>query len=397
MNMEGYFRRVPDPTSAADRVSARLNALTAPTNALEAVEAHERLLQLSGAATASSALDRLLRKQLNPVWMRDALEPATARIVRELQEREAWRTPPQVSLAARIQKGFDEQQQHWKSIVQPSVLEEVMKAADSASRYALPDALEPYRTSADALAFRLSGLHAAAWWRESAHLDAFVHASAMADAIRSSHGVAHELEVAIRTFSDSAIPELPGLAQHRVFLDAAGLVLRRWPRVRPLTPSEQRRRFKQQLGADAEPPHVRRAKSLVHRYELALRRVIDWVMTEAFGEEWWVERLPLCNCRSLLGRWKSRGGNVLDRADYAHYARIMSHPEHFEAGFNVGFADREALERLILAAGNLRAASHHPSDDAAKFTAKDLRDLRVTWGAIEEGLIALQPDQEFYY
>lgn len=394
--MEGYFRRLPDATSAADRISATMQALTAPSHALEAVTAHERHLRLSESMTASSAVDRLLKERWDPTRLRDALEPTAARILRALQEQQAtWRALAVSPSSAYLQQEID-RQERWKALVQPSALEQALKAVDAASRYELPEALEPYRTVTDALAFRLSGLQVKEWWRDSEYLEAFVRTSATADALRSG-GMNAEIEAAIRAFLTSPIPELPGLAQHRMFLDAAGLWLPRWPRLRPLSPSERRRRFKAQLGANAQSPHVRKAKSLVHRYELALRRVIDWVMAQAFGEVWWIERLPKCNCKDLLGKWKKRGGAVLDHADYPHYWRIMIHPEHFEAGFKLGFPDPDALKRLIEAARRLRGDSHHPSEDPARFTAQDLYELRVTWIAIEEGLIALQPDHDFDY
>ncbi|MFC0194728.1 hypothetical protein, partial [Aureimonas pseudogalii] len=88
--------------------------------------------------------------------------------------------------------------------------------------------------------------------------------------------------------------------------------------------------------------------------------------------------------------WRKRGGDVLDHADYAHYARIMSNPEHFEVVFEAGFDDPAALAALLHDAGRLRAASHH----ARAFTLEDLRDLRVIWKTIETGLIAFVSDYE---
>jgi hypothetical protein len=157
-----------------------------------------------------------------------------------------------------------------------------------------------------------------------------------------------------------------------------------------LTTAEKRRRFKARLQGRAEPAHVRKAKSLVHRYELTLRDILDAVMADTYGEDWPDSRLPLCDCKDLLGRWRKRGGDVLDHADYAHYARMMSHPEHFEAIFEAGFDDPQALAMLLEDAGRLRAASHH----ARAFTPKDLRDLRVTWRTIEAGLLAFTADFE---
>jgi hypothetical protein len=174
------------------------------------------------------------------------------------------------------------------------------------------------------------------------------------------------------------------------------LWLPRWPRFRLPTKNEKRIRFRQRLGANGQPKHVRKARSLNDRYELALRFAIDWVMTQAFGEEWWMERLPLCGCRNLLGKWQNsdRSVHILDLADYAHYERIMTYPEHFAAGFADAFPEPEALGRLVKKAGNLRARSFHVSDRSARFTEEDLRELRVTCITLEEGLLQLQPDYD---
>jgi len=113
-------------------------------------------------------------------------------------------------------------------------------------------------------------------------------------------------------------------------------------------------------------------------------------MADAYGENWAEPQLPLCGCNDLLDRWRKRGGEALDHADYAHYARIMSHHEHFAAVFEAGFDDPEALAALLDDAGRLRAASHH----ARAFSPEDLRDLRVTWRTIETGLLAFTADYD---
>ena len=132
--------------------------------------------------------------------------------------------------------------------------------------------------------------------------------------------------------------------------------------------------------------------SLVHRYELILREIIDDLMAATYGDDWASARLPECDCKDLLGKWRKRGGdgNVLDHADYAHYARIMTHPDHFAAVFGTGFEDRAQLAELLKGAGKLRSASHH----SRVFTIDDLRTLRTVWRTIEAGLIALTGDYD---
>lgn len=80
-----------------------------------------------------------------------------------------------------------------------------------------------------------------------------------------------------------------------------------------------------------------------------------------------------------------------DHADYAHYERTMSHPEHFEAVFESGFDDISDLATLIKKAGQLRAAPQH----FHPFTPEALRDLRLIWRTIETGLLALTADYDF--
>jgi hypothetical protein len=268
--------------------------------------------------------------------------------------------------------------------------------AHLASGYTLPDVLERFRTPTDDFVDRIlrasnAGLGATAFgFSERPQIEAFTRASAMADMFAETDRLTRGVREAVGVFSITDMPEIASLAGYRSFLDAAGLRLPHWPRTRLLSRADKRRRLKARLQANAEAPHVKRAKSMVHRYELTLREILDAVMAETYGEDWAEARLPLCDCKDLLGKWKKRSGEVFDHADYAHYARIMSHPEHFEAIFEAGFDDPTAVFDLLVQAGRLRAASHH----ARVFTPEDLKDLRLTWRQIETGLLALTPDFE---
>ncbi|WFU49107.1 hypothetical protein [Sinorhizobium terangae] len=223
------------------------------------------------------------------------------------------------------------------------------------------------------------------------HIEFFNQASALSDMIEGVNRVGRELSEAVAAFRQFPLPELESLSGYRNFFDGTGLILPRWPKIRLLTKAEKRRRFKDRLKAKSEPAHVKRAKSLVHRYELTLRDILDAVMAEEYGEDWPDTRLPLCDCKDLLGKWKKRGGDVLDHADYVHYGRIMGYPDHFVAIFETAFADPQMVVDLMRTAGNLRAASHH----GREFTPEDLRDLRVTWKTIETGLLVFTDDYEF--
>lgn len=281
-----------------------------------------------------------------------------------------------------------------REIGQAERLEAVYRPAFDAARLAqsirLPGVLEAIRTSEVDLAVKLGLAADRTWLDSSAHLAAFAATSSLADIIGHSFRVDAGFTAATAALAATQVPKFESLSGYRAFLDAAGLGLSRWPRVRLLTRSEKRQRFKSRLRENVEPPHVKRAKSLVHRYERTLREVIEEAMTETYGDDWPQQRLPLCNCKDLLKRWEHRGGDVLDHADFAHYVRIMSAPEHFSAIFEAGFDDPEALADVLRKAGRLRARSHHPHE----FTPDDLRDLRLTWRTIETGLIAL-PMVEF--
>lgn len=280
----------------------------------------------------------------------------------------------------------------------PSALvEQARRLSETAQNFALPEVLEVFRTPNESFAeriLRLSGPEfglSPDFLESTSALAAFGRASAMADMFAESERLTRDVRLAAGQFSITDMPRFDDLAGYRGFLDAAGLGLSRWPRRRLLSMGEKRRRLKARLQANAAPPHIKKAKTLVHRYELTLREVLDAVMMETYGEDWARERLPLCHCKDLLGKWERRGGEVLDHADYAHYARIMSHPEHFEAIFEAGFDDPAAVFELLTAAGSLRAASHHPNRG---FSPDDLKSLRLTWRQIETGLVALTPDFE---
>lgn len=272
-----------------------------------------------------------------------------------------------------------------KTGLDTSVIQRAIETAGLAGSLPLPSALAAYQTAVVPMTLKLLQVQAFGWWRAE-HLDVFNQTSAFSDMLSTTRLVGSAVGAAAFEITGARIPSLAGgLAEYRGFLDAAGLVLPRWPRIRRLTIAEKRKRFKDRLKTNAEDTHVRKAKSLVHGYELTLREILELTLADEYGEDWHETRLPFCDCTEVLSRWRRRGGSVLDHADYVHYARIMGSPEHFEAIFSAGFEDPESLQDLILRAGRLRAASHH----ARPFTHEDLRDLRVIWRTIEAGLILL--------
>lgn len=270
-------------------------------------------------------------------------------------------------------------------------LMEGQRLADLGRNLALPGALARYQTEHELLGLKLARVAHLDWMQGIEPLRMFGAASALSDLIGTRVGISGEIMAAARAFGHLELPKL-ALLDARQLLDAAGLVLPHWPRPRLLSRAEKRRRFRYRLRDNSAPQHVRKATSLVHCYERTLRDILDAAMSAAYGESWAEERLPLCDCTSLLGRWRKRGGFVLEHADYHDYAMIMGHPEHFSVVFEAGFDDREELIGLIKKAGDLRAPSHH----ARLFTIEDLRDLRTTWGLLEAGLAALEGDYDFF-
>lgn len=275
-----------------------------------------------------------------------------------------------------------------RSLVETASGQAVWAIAERASALSLPSALDSYRLSIQSLATRLTVFDAARIEHDPVAMKAFACAAAASDALALASCVDRSLLDATQAFSRTVLPDLGSWAAHRAFLDASGLWLPRWPRVRLLTTAEKRRRFKVRLQRNTEPTHIKRAKSLVHRYERVLREIVDAAMAAEYGEDWTEQRLPLCGCKTLLGRAASKGGEPLDHADYAHYREIMSHPDHHSRVFSAAFDDPVALVKLIDDAGRLRARSHHAGD----FTPDDLRDLRLVWRTIEAGLLALTDD-----
>ena len=278
----------------------------------------------------------------------------------------------------------------YRAIFQPSIIDEVHRIAESAQSFYLESALAPYRTTVESFSDKLLHLPSLEVVSTSSNLNAFVNASTISDIFTESALVDFHLFEATRQFALASLPTFDSLSRYGQFLDAAGFNLPHWPNFRLLSVAEKRRRFREQLNNNAEPVHVKKARSLVHRYEITLREILDDVMASSYGEDWMETRLPLCECNDLLGKWRKRGGHVFAHADYAHYERIMRHPEHFEMIFEAGFDDVNALAALIKKAGSLRAALQH----FHPFSQEDLRDLRLTWRTIETGLLALTADYD---
>ncbi|MGV7120300.1 hypothetical protein ACVENA_06070 [Sphingopyxis sp. 550A] len=280
-----------------------------------------------------------------------------------------------------------------RDVIEHPLASPFASAAELARSMALPDALSKFQPSVASLAIRMSLFNSRHVITDDAALGAFARSAAMSDALSTASFVDREMMHAFRAFSSASMPNIGTLGVYRAFLDASGLWIARWPRMRMLSASEKRQRMRRRLAGNREERHVKKAKSLVHSYELVLRDIIDGAMADAYGDDWQRERLPLCGCNTLIGRAANRGGDPLEHADYAHYRMIMCHDEHFADIFSIAFEDPELLAELVDEAGRLRARSHHPHRD--KFKPEDLRDLRLVWRTIEKGMLMLTTDYEF--
>jgi hypothetical protein len=273
-----------------------------------------------------------------------------------------------------------------RRIFSPSVVSWAYDTAILAQDLGLHGTLQSAQTPLDELAFKFATLNSLGFALDSLQVRAFAETSALAGLLNGPGHVGLELRLAASAFAVGDIPGMGSVRAYGSFMDAAGLALPHWPRVRTLSRGEQRRRMRAAVKGNAPARHVMQGISLTLRYERTLRVVIDDAMSRAYGDDWAEARLVLCECKDLLGRWKKSGGpDVLEEADFAHYARIMCDPEHFQTVFSEGFDDASELGRLLGVARSMRAKTAH----GRPFTEEELRELRVTWRSLEKGMIAL--------
>jgi hypothetical protein len=377
-----------DPTLWTRDLVARANPMTAAEAASSQARAYLELDRMAGvhsAFAASQAGGHLALDRTAGVHSAFAASQVAVDRIRMLEElvNPRWQ---------RVIGEFERGRADWERLFKPSEIDRAFSAANAISKLTAPSGFDRFISDQDTLACRIASIQGASWWEQDRHLGAFANAAAMSNALRAVGGVDFELHKAAAAFLVEPIPVLPTLADHRLFLDAAGLWLPRRPLVRRLSHHEKRQRLQAKLKSSAPEQHVLKAHSVTHQYELVLRDVIEDVMEEAFGEDWH-ERLQNCGCSGLLGKWRARGGSVLDHADFADYIRIMTHEEHYLAGFNVGYPDIEALKELLSQARKLRAHSHHPRP--GQFRPQDLRTLRLVWRQLANGFLILSPNEEF--
>lgn len=328
---------------------------------LEAERMRERLLQERslGALLDDLPSQRVLKAVTEAERQRDALLRLTQSPVEQLRATEGLlRSPVYAELES---------------------IDRLRRMVEAHAPRQLPSALDAFSATVDELSLRGLFVPQSVRLSDPATLSAFAESAAVARALTTKDIVDRELLRAVDQYRLGALPAVGSVHAYGRFLDAAGLTLSHHPRTLFVL---RRKRLVRKLQESQPAPHIRRARDLNHKYELVLRFAIDEAMAAEYGEDWAASRLEHCDCKDLLGRWRARGGDPLDHADFAHYKRIMTNAEHFSHVFAAGFDDPQELSALIDRAGQLRAASHH----GRAFSADDLRVLRLTWRTLQTGL-----------
>lgn len=264
-------------------------------------------------------------------------------------------------------------------------LTRAVEASRFSGMFTLPEILEKYRITDLSLAAQIADAHRFSWWSSDYAKILNEHAalSAMFDQIDM---VGHETWSAIDSVLAAPLLDLHTVRQTCDLLEISGLL--RAPRYRILNRQEKRKHIRLLIKDNTMPATIRKAQGLVHRNEKVLRTLIAQCMEGAYGDDWEKSRLPLCDCKKLLGRPLEGDESVMDHADYKHYELIMCHDEHFKTVFSVAYQDVNALRNMIVRLGQLRARSHH----GRTFTAENLQELVTLWRAMEAGFESLIDD-----
>ncbi|MEJ1979034.1 MAG: hypothetical protein WDN49_25835 [Acetobacteraceae bacterium] len=235
-----------------------------------------------------------------------------------------------------------------------------LRSADLANSFKLPGVLDAHRIGTDMFADRLAvaGLTGSVFpgqWKDPSFLSAFGGAAAMANAMSSGSMMNGDIQGAMRSLASAGIPDNFGLQTYRGVLNAAGLILPRWPVIRRLSPKERAERQAKRLRRYRQPPHVGKAKSLVHQYERYLREVIDELMTDQYGDDWADERLAVCAANPA---WRGRCPKAIERLEARRRERprprgLRALPDDHDPGGSLRRRIRARLRRR--SGGRLRS------------------------------------------
>jgi len=411
MNTNDYeqlFRRVSSTGTAAltsimeaDRIKSVFSSVHDPVSDCvhrmheEEKAQREQLLRGAIPITAVEYLKHQLGTAGTASTLAEALELQNRNLLELIRGRPVYELAQLSSHAADVASIADTLRLHnevsRRRVFDTDAFEQAKALALASERYHLDDYLDSFRTATGALTDKMLYLGSLDSIRSPETLRAFVHASTVADILSASNGFDSQARQAWGSLTAQISPQFDTIQMYGKVLSAAGLTMPRWPHPRLLTIGEKRRRLHQRVQVRADTKYAKKAWPVLHRLEFSLRDVIISRMEQHYGEEWPRERLPQCGCKDLLGKWQKRGGDVLDHADYAHYMGIMCDPEHFEFIFSRGFDDSDSLKALLTRAKDLRVPVMH----CLEFTQEDLRDMRVTWKALETGLVHLTSDVDF--
>lgn len=261
----------------------------------------------------------------------------------------------------------------------------VVEAARIAGFLELPRHLEQFRQADHIVARQVASASRLAGWLDS-HVEIVNSHSALTEMFNRTRFVGRDVLSAI---DEVLIDQRLGFVSTRYamqFLKISGLL--RPPRIRVRTKREKREVLRSLVKESRPSPEVKKAHGLIHRHETVLRAIISRCMEIEYGDDWAQIRLPLCECKTLLGRARDGDEDVLNSADFYHYEKILTHAEHFEAIFSKGFGSPEVVSDLVLQIGRLRSRSHH----ARNFSAEHLRALTIALRAVEVGLTELVDD-----
>lgn len=218
--------------------------------------------------------------------------------------------------------------------------------------------------------------------RDPQYLSAFDQTRRFAESISVASigkpiGLSHLSE-----FLDRAIPRFPSISDYDDFLGSAGLDTR-IDLIEPDTDDEKyvELSFSALIETSGASEYETAAFQDIFAFERAIRAFLTRLFTDAFGADWPEKILPICNCGDLLGKYRKRGGDPLDHADWAHFVRLMSCEQVFVELFAVAFKEQsELIGSLELIRKIRKRPMHSHTIDHAV-----LRDLKARIRFIQKG------------
>lgn len=147
----------------------------------------------------------------------------------------------------------------------------------------------------------------------------------------------------------------------------------------------------QEEGEDQGADRADEAFATLRAFEIAVRRFLDSVMTEAFGNAWIRQRLP----PNMLDEWKTKRekakasgrfeNSLISYADFSDYQRIIDRADNWEDVFKRIFGRREDVRESFQRLYPIRIATMHSRiitlDDELYLRVETRRILKAIGGA----------------